>query len=155
MQMTELIAAARFVVDSEGHKKAVMLDYGHWQELLTLLEDLSDLQEIGPRSKRMPKKRSHGNRPSGVESARRRCIDYPSRAERRETFPDFLVNYSRLASQHIEGLSLNPRPRDAKALGGRTDRSLRVGVYRILYFIDDEARTVTIARVVHRRESYR
>ena len=46
MQMTELIAAARFVVDSEGHKKAVMLDYGHWQELLTLLEDLSDLQEI-------------------------------------------------------------------------------------------------------------
>ena len=46
MQMTELIAAARFVVDSEGHKKAVMLDYGHWEELLTLLEDLSDLQEI-------------------------------------------------------------------------------------------------------------
>ena len=43
MQMTELIAAARFVVDSDGHKKAVMLDYGHWQELLTLLEDLSDL----------------------------------------------------------------------------------------------------------------
>jgi hypothetical protein len=46
MHMTELIEAARFVVDSEGQKKAVMLDYEHWQELLTLLEDLADLQEI-------------------------------------------------------------------------------------------------------------
>ena len=46
MQMTELIAAARFVVDSDGHKKAVMLDYGHWQELVTLLEDLADMEEI-------------------------------------------------------------------------------------------------------------
>ncbi len=46
MQMTELISSARFVVDSDGQKKAVVLDYGHWQELLTLLEDLSDLHEI-------------------------------------------------------------------------------------------------------------
>ena len=46
MQMTELIDAARFVVDSDGRKKAVVLDYEHWQELLELLEDLADLQEI-------------------------------------------------------------------------------------------------------------
>ena len=46
MHMTELIEAARFVVDSEGQRKAVMLDYEHWQELLALLEDLADLQEI-------------------------------------------------------------------------------------------------------------
>lgn len=43
MQMTELIDAARFVVDSDGRKKAVLLDYDRWLELL---EDLSDLQEI-------------------------------------------------------------------------------------------------------------
>jgi len=41
--MTELIDAARFVVDSDGRKKAVLLDYDRWLELL---EDLSDLQEI-------------------------------------------------------------------------------------------------------------
>ena len=46
MQVTELIDAARFVVDSDGHRKAVVLDYEHWQELLELLEDLADLQEI-------------------------------------------------------------------------------------------------------------
>ena len=46
MHMNELVGAARFVVDSEGDKKAVMLDYEHWLELLTLLEDLADLQEM-------------------------------------------------------------------------------------------------------------
>lgn len=46
MQVTELIDAARFVVDSDGRKKAVVLDYEHWQELLELLEDLADLREI-------------------------------------------------------------------------------------------------------------
>ena len=45
--------------------------------------------------------------------------------------------YPRLALQHIEGLALNPRPVGSKALGGRTDRTLRAGVYRILYRIDD------------------
>ena len=46
MQMTELIDAARFMVDSDGRKKAVVLDYEHWQGLLELLEDLADLQEV-------------------------------------------------------------------------------------------------------------
>lgn len=46
MHMTELIDAARFVVDSEGQKKAVVLDFELWEELLRLLEDMADLQEI-------------------------------------------------------------------------------------------------------------
>ena len=46
MQVTELIDSARFVVDSEGQKKAVLLDYEHWRELLARLEDFADLQEI-------------------------------------------------------------------------------------------------------------
>lgn len=50
--------------------------------------------------------------------------------------------------------SILARP-DAKALRGRSDFSLRVGVYRILYHIDFQESTVTIARVLHRRESYR
>ncbi len=47
--------------------------------------------------------------------------------------------YANLVSRHIDGLSAKPRPRDAKKLQGRTDYSLRVGVYRILYDIDDRA----------------
>ena len=63
--------------------------------------------------------------------------------------------YTRLVSQHIDRLEGDPRPSDAKKLQGTTDYSLRVGVYRILYDIDDEARIITVYRVKHRREAYR
>ena len=63
--------------------------------------------------------------------------------------------YARLVSQHIDRLQENPRPADARKLRGRADYSLRVGVYRILYEIDDEAQVVTVYRVKHRREAYR
>lgn len=64
-------------------------------------------------------------------------------------------DYARLVSQHIENLSRDPRPRDAKKLRGRTDYSLRIGVYRVLYDIEAETRAVTIYRVKHRRGAYR
>lgn len=63
--------------------------------------------------------------------------------------------YARLVGEHIDRLQENPRPPDAKKLRGSTDYSLRVGVYRILYDVDDDARVVTIYRVKHRREAYR
>ena len=63
--------------------------------------------------------------------------------------------YANLVSRHLESLAEKPRPRDEKKLRGRTDYSLRVGAYRILYDIDDRARVVTIYRVKHRRDAYR
>ncbi|MYI63740.1 MAG: type II toxin-antitoxin system RelE/ParE family toxin [Gemmatimonadetes bacterium] len=63
--------------------------------------------------------------------------------------------YADLLSQHIDSLSENPRPRSAKRLQGRTDYSLRVGDYRIIYEIDDRELLVTIYRVKHRLEAYR
>ncbi len=68
---------------------------------------------------------------------------------------DLPKGYSRLVSQHIDGLAENPRPPDSKRLKGYRDYSLRVGVYRILYDIDDASKIVTIYRVRHRREAYR
>jgi len=68
---------------------------------------------------------------------------------------DLPKGYGGLVSEHIERLGQNPRPQDAKKLKGTTDYSLRVGVYRILYDIDDSARIVTVYRVKHRREAYR
>lgn len=68
---------------------------------------------------------------------------------------DLPKDYARLVSQHIDDLAQEPRPPGAKKLSGRTDYSLRVGTYRILYDIDDEARTVIIYRIKHRREVYR
>jgi mRNA interferase RelE/StbE len=68
---------------------------------------------------------------------------------------DLPREYAHLVSQHIDRMKENPRPPDAKKLRGTTDYSLRVGVYRILYDIDDETSTITIYRVKHRREAYR
>ncbi len=65
------------------------------------------------------------------------------------------VEYLRLVRRHIDGLGRDPRPPDAKKLKGNLGYSLRVGVYRILYDVDDATRTVTIYRVKHRRDVYR
>ena len=46
MSVAELLEAAQFLVDANGNKKAVMLDFAIWEELLTLLEDLEDAEEI-------------------------------------------------------------------------------------------------------------
>lgn len=46
MSVTELLETAQFLVDGGGEKKAVVFDYVHWEELLTLLEDLEDAKEI-------------------------------------------------------------------------------------------------------------
>ena len=46
MSTTELLQTAQFLVDTNGNRKAVVLDYVLWQELLTLLEDLEDAEEI-------------------------------------------------------------------------------------------------------------
>jgi mRNA interferase RelE/StbE len=57
---------------------------------------------------------------------------------------------------HILALRDQPRPSGALKLSGAlAGWRIRVGDYRILYLIDDQARTITIARVKHRREVYR
>lgn len=63
--------------------------------------------------------------------------------------------YARLVSQHIDSLAANPRPPEARKLRAVGAYRLRVGVFRILYDVDDESRTVTVYRVKHRREAYR
>jgi len=42
----ELLRSVQFLVDASGNKKAVLLDYSVWEELLTYMEDLEDAQEI-------------------------------------------------------------------------------------------------------------
>ena len=41
MSVTELLRSARFVIDADGKKQAVILDdVAVWEELVTLMEDL-------------------------------------------------------------------------------------------------------------------
>jgi hypothetical protein len=46
MSTAELLRSVQFLVDASGNKKAVLLDYSVWKELLTHMEDLEDAQEI-------------------------------------------------------------------------------------------------------------
>ena len=55
----------------------------------------------------------------------------------------------------LEQLASAPRPPGCKKLkGGDKEWRIRVGDYRIVYVIDDSARTVDVTRVAHRREVY-
>jgi len=56
----------------------------------------------------------------------------------------------------IESLSRRPRPRNCVKLQGRGNLwRIRVGVYRVIYAIDDESKLVDIIAVRHRRDAYR
>lgn len=58
-------------------------------------------------------------------------------------------------NEKIKSLARQPRQRQTKKLKGVDGYRLRVGKYRILYEIDDRSKTVTIYRVLHRKEAYR
>ena len=59
-------------------------------------------------------------------------------------------------NERILSLRGDPRPHGVRKLAGALEGwRIRVGDHRILYQIDDDAQTVTIVRVKHRREAYR
>ncbi len=56
----------------------------------------------------------------------------------------------------IEGLARDPRPEGCRKLAGQGALwRIRVGVYRVIYAVDDDARMVDIIAVRHRRDAYR
>lgn len=63
-------------------------------------------------------------------------------------------NYQRVRDA-IRDLADNPRPSSSLKLTGRPAWSIRVGVYRIIYEIDDKAQEITVLDIGHRRDIYR
>lgn len=62
----------------------------------------------------------------------------------------------RVAIESITALAVDPRPSTAGNLTGVAHgMKLRVGNYRVLYTVEDAARTVRIFRVQHRGSVYR
>jgi mRNA interferase RelE/StbE len=52
-------------------------------------------------------------------------------------------------------LAGEPRPRGCKKLKGYKDYwRIRIGDYRVIYILDDTARTVIVTRIAHRSEIY-
>jgi mRNA interferase RelE/StbE len=65
------------------------------------------------------------------------------------------LQYGAVVRQAIDTLAVNPRPHGVKKLSGTKDGyRVRVGVYRILYTIDDKRRLVTIYRIRDRKDAY-
>ncbi|MCX6842927.1 MAG: type II toxin-antitoxin system RelE/ParE family toxin [candidate division WOR-3 bacterium] len=54
----------------------------------------------------------------------------------------------------IRPLAGNPRPPGCRKLVGRDGWRIRVGDYRVIYQIDDPARSVLVLHVGHRRDIY-
>ena len=53
-------------------------------------------------------------------------------------------------------LSLNPRPLGcAKLVGSKNHYRIRVGVYRIIYSIQDDILIIEVVKIDHRRNIYR
>jgi mRNA interferase RelE/StbE len=65
--------------------------------------------------------------------------------------------YEERIREAIDGLEEDPRPqRRSRKLSGTEDEwRLRVGDYRVIYTVDDEAREVLILEVFHRQRGYR
>jgi len=56
----------------------------------------------------------------------------------------------------IADLARDPRPAGCKKLTGESNAwRIRVGDYRVLYEVLDDALVVTVVRVAHRREVYK
>ncbi|MGD1101328.1 MAG: type II toxin-antitoxin system RelE/ParE family toxin [Terriglobia bacterium] len=83
-----------------------------------------------------------------------RVLIDPRAARRLESFPKSVIE--RL-DKAILSLASMPRPPGTKRLQGKLHEGwrVRVGRYRILYKIDDDAQEVSIFDIGHRREVYR
>jgi mRNA interferase RelE/StbE len=57
--------------------------------------------------------------------------------------------------KRIDGFAENPRPPGCEKLTGQERYRLRQGRYRIVYSIQDDALTVWIVKVGHRKDIYR
>ena len=56
----------------------------------------------------------------------------------------------------IRALAADPRPPGSrKMVSSKSDWRIRIGTWRVIYEVDDEAEVVQIMRVGHRREVYR
>jgi mRNA interferase RelE/StbE len=55
----------------------------------------------------------------------------------------------------IQALGENPRPSGCEKLTGQERYRLRQGRYRIVYTIQDEALTIWVVKVGHRKDVYR
>ena len=55
----------------------------------------------------------------------------------------------------IGGLASDPRPTGSEKLSGEEKCRVRQGAYRVVYAVDDVAKTVLVVKIGHRKDVYR
>jgi len=76
----------------------------------------------------------------------------PAARKELEALPDKML--ARVVRK-LESLANNPRPTGCKKLKGYQDQwRIRVGDWRVVYFVDDAGKLVSVTRIAHRREVY-
>ena len=71
-------------------------------------------------------------------------------------FRKFQTFIQRRLKPHIDALAIDPRPEGTVKVKGEPDLyRIRVGDYRIVYYVWDRDRRVLVAKIAHRREVYR
>lgn len=76
----------------------------------------------------------------------------PSATEELELLPK--KDRQRMAAR-IQSLAADPRPHGCEKLSGADKYRVRQGDYRVVYSIDDQAQTLVIVKIGHRRDVYR
>ena len=76
----------------------------------------------------------------------------PSAVKELEGLP---LHDRRRVVERIATLAAEPRPSGCEKLSGQDKYRVRQGSYRVLYAVDDAARSVTVVKVGHRRDVYR
>jgi mRNA interferase RelE/StbE len=61
----------------------------------------------------------------------------------------------RRVSVALRNLAGEPQPSGCRKLSGRDAWRIRVGDYRVIYEVDDRAKTVLVVHIGHRRDVYR
>lgn len=78
-----------------------------------------------------------------------------ARSARKELQALDAANVGRIFAR-IETLARRPRPSNCVKLRGKNNLwRIRVGVYRVIYTVDDQRRLVDIVAVRHRKDVYR
>jgi mRNA interferase RelE/StbE len=78
-----------------------------------------------------------------------------AKSVRKKDLPKVPLAYRLKILKVISGLADEPRPLNSLRLTNREEYRIRVGIYRILYVIDDEVRIVEVTNVKHRGEVYK
>lgn len=73
----------------------------------------------------------------------------------RKQLKEIPATYAKQIRNHIDKLAENPRPHGSIKLKGYEDEyRIRVGVYRILYTINDKEIRVEVIAIGHRKDIY-